>query len=166
MSKEWNCCVVASSINVFPSQKSSFSYNYIWKTGSVANSKWRWSSSAACWRGGSRSVHLKIFGVILLDAINTWIDRKLVKSLASSPYFSILADECCNISTTEELSICCLMDHKWRARGALCYSALYHCHWCYNHLRCHLLLPRVQEPGLSQTCTPRLWWCSNFCWRT
>ena len=45
--------------------------------------------------------------VTLLDAIDTWLDKKLVSSLASSPYFSVLADECEDISTAEELSICC-----------------------------------------------------------
>ena len=44
---------------------------------------------------------------MLLEAIDTWLDRKLMESLRSSPYFSVLADECVDISTTEELSICC-----------------------------------------------------------
>ena len=36
--------------------------------------------------------------VTLLDAIDTWLDKKLVSSLASSPYFSVLADECEDIT--------------------------------------------------------------------
>lgn len=44
---------------------------------------------------------------MLLEAIDTWLDRKLMESLTSSLYFSVLADECVDISTTEELSICC-----------------------------------------------------------
>ena len=44
---------------------------------------------------------------MLLEAINSWLDRKLIESLKSSPYFSVLADECVDISTTEQLSICC-----------------------------------------------------------
>ena len=51
--------------------------------------------------------------VTLLDAIDTWLDKKLVSSLASSPYFSVLADECEDISTAEELSICC----RWITNG-------------------------------------------------
>ena len=43
---------------------------------------------------------------MLLEAINSWLDRKLIESLKSSPYFFALADECVDISTTEELSIC------------------------------------------------------------
>ena len=50
---------------------------------------------------------------MLLEAIDTWLDRKLMESLRSSPYFSVLADECVDISTTEELSICC----RWIVNG-------------------------------------------------
>ena len=49
----------------------------------------------------------KFSAVMLLEAINSWLDRQLIESLKSSPYFSVLADECVDISTTEELSICC-----------------------------------------------------------
>ena len=51
--------------------------------------------------------------VTLLDAIDTWLDKKFVSSLASSPYFSVLADDCEDISTAEELSICC----RWITNG-------------------------------------------------
>ena len=50
---------------------------------------------------------------MLLEAINSWLDRKLIESLKSSPYFSVLADECVDITTTEELSICC----RWIVNG-------------------------------------------------
>ena len=50
---------------------------------------------------------------MLLEAINSWLDRKLIESFKSSPYFSVLADECVDISTTEELSICC----RWIVNG-------------------------------------------------
>ena len=55
----------------------------------------------------------KFSAVMLLEAIDTWLDRKLMESLRSSPYFSVLADECVDISTTEELSICC----RWIVNG-------------------------------------------------
>ena len=51
--------------------------------------------------------------VTLLDAIDTWLDKKLVSNLASSPYFSVLADECEDIGTAEVLSICC----RWITNG-------------------------------------------------
>ena len=55
----------------------------------------------------------KFSAVMLLEAIDTWLDRKLVESLNSSSYFSVLADECVDISTTEQLSICC----RWLVNG-------------------------------------------------
>ena len=36
-----------------------------------------------------------------------------MESLTSSSYFSVLADECVDISTTEELSVCC----QWIVNG-------------------------------------------------
>ena len=36
---------------------------------------------------------------VLIEAIDIWIERKLLCSLQESPYFSILADECQDIST-------------------------------------------------------------------
>lgn len=49
----------------------------------------------------------------LIEAIDTWLDRKLMESLKESPFFSILADECEDVSTQEELSICC----RWIVNG-------------------------------------------------
>ena len=43
----------------------------------------------------------------LLVAIDSWIDSNLVISLQVSQFFTIMADECEDISTQEELSICC-----------------------------------------------------------
>ena len=43
----------------------------------------------------------------IIEAIDTWIDRKLEKSLRDSPFFSIMADESQDITSQEELSICC-----------------------------------------------------------
>ena len=55
----------------------------------------------------------KFSAVMLLEAINSWLYRKLIESLKSSPYFSVLADECVDISTIEELSIYC----QWIVNG-------------------------------------------------
>ena len=41
----------------------------------------------------------KFSAVMLLEALDTWLERKQLQSLRSSPYFSILADECQDIST-------------------------------------------------------------------
>ena len=37
-----------------------------------------------------------------IEAIDTWIERRLMSSLKSSPFFSLLADECQDVSTQEE----------------------------------------------------------------
>lgn len=55
----------------------------------------------------------KVSAVALLDAIDTWLFKRLTDSLKSSTYFSVLADECQDISTAEELSICC----RWIVNG-------------------------------------------------
>ena len=36
---------------------------------------------------------------VLIEAIDIWVERKLMCSLLESPYFSILADKCQDIST-------------------------------------------------------------------
>ena len=48
-----------------------------------------------------------------LAAIDNWLDQNFTESLISSPYFSILADECEDVATYEELSICC----RWLVGG-------------------------------------------------
>ena len=50
---------------------------------------------------------------VLIEAIDIWIERKLMCSLQESPYFSILAGECQDISTQDELSIC----GRWLVNG-------------------------------------------------
>ena len=49
----------------------------------------------------------------LVEAIDMWLESRLLQSLKSSPYFSILADESQDISSQEELSICC----RWLVDG-------------------------------------------------
>ena len=43
---------------------------------------------------------------MLIGTIDTWSERKLLTSLKPSPYFTVMADECQDISSQEELSIC------------------------------------------------------------
>ena len=50
---------------------------------------------------------------MLIEAIDTWLERKLLQSLKSSPCFTILADECQDITSQEELSIC----FRWLVNG-------------------------------------------------
>ena len=60
----------------------------------------------------------KFNATMLIEAIDTWLERKLLTSLKSSPFFSILADECQDICT-QELSIC----FRWIVMGALVYKS-------------------------------------------
>ena len=58
--------------------------------------------------GPGNAQHTSKFSIVsLIEAIATWIDEKLFDSLKNSPYFSILADECEDMSTQKELDICC-----------------------------------------------------------
>ena len=50
---------------------------------------------------------------MLIEAIDTWLERKLLQSLKSSHCYTILADECQDISSQEELSIC----FRWLVNG-------------------------------------------------
>ena len=52
---------------------------------------------------------------MFVQDIDTWVERKLLQSLKSSLFFSVLTDECQDISTQEELSICCL----WLVNGCI-----------------------------------------------
>ena len=48
----------------------------------------------------------KLSTVSMIEVIDTWVERKLLESLKASPFFSILDDECQDVSTQEELFIC------------------------------------------------------------
>ena len=43
--------------------------------------------------------------VSMIEAIDTWVETKLLESLKANPFFSILANECQDVSTQEEFSI-------------------------------------------------------------
>ena len=65
-------------------------------------------------QGPSNAQYISKFSAnTLLECIDTWLDNKLTLSLQSSPYFSIFADECQDISSKEELSIC----FRWIVNG-------------------------------------------------
>ena len=48
----------------------------------------------------------KFSTVMFIECIDSWVRSKLLDSLKSSPFFSVLADECEDISSKEELTIC------------------------------------------------------------
>ena len=41
----------------------------------------------------------------MIEAIDTWVERKFLERLKARPFFLILADECQDVSTQEDLSI-------------------------------------------------------------
>ena len=51
--------------------------------------------------------------VDFIEALGTWVDESLLARLQNACYFSLLADECTDISTIEELSIVC----RWVENG-------------------------------------------------
>ena len=42
-----------------------------------------------------------------IEAIGTWVDKFQLKLLHKAPFFSLMADECTDITTIEELSVFC-----------------------------------------------------------
>ena len=57
--------------------------------------------------GPSNAQYTSLFSCRSFLAAIDKLGQKLTKRLMSSPYFSILADECEDVATCEELSICC-----------------------------------------------------------
>ena len=49
----------------------------------------------------------KVAVVDFVDAIGTWVEESLLKRLCQAPFYSIMADECTDVTTIEELSIFC-----------------------------------------------------------
>ena len=56
--------------------------------------------------GGNATYTSKMAVVEFVDALGTWVEETLLK-LIRHPFFSIMADECTNVTTIEELTICC-----------------------------------------------------------
>ena len=91
-------------------------------------------------QGASNAQYTSKYSVVmLLEALNTWLERKQLQSLQSSPYFSILADECQDISTQEELHLL-QVDCGWLStRALLRYTPRQGCGCCFNHKSSHLI---------------------------
>ena len=48
-----------------------------------------------------------------IEALGTWVEKSLLKHLHQAPFYSIMADECTDVSTVEELSLFC----RWIENG-------------------------------------------------
>ena len=51
--------------------------------------------------------------VEFVKALGTWVEEALLKRLQQASYYSIMADECTEISTVEEMSVFC----RWEEKG-------------------------------------------------
>ena len=51
--------------------------------------------------------------VEFVEVIGTWVEESLLKRIQRAPYYSIMADECVDITTVEELSVFC----RWEEEG-------------------------------------------------
>ena len=45
--------------------------------------------------------------VTFVNALGIWVEESPLKRLHKAPFFSIMADECTDITAIEELTICC-----------------------------------------------------------
>ena len=57
--------------------------------------------------GGNATYTSKMAVVEFVNALGTWVEESLLKWLHKTPFFSIIGDECTDVTTIEELTICC-----------------------------------------------------------
>ena len=48
-----------------------------------------------------------------IEALAKWVEESTLKRLQSVPFFSVMADECTDVTTIEELSVFC----RWEESG-------------------------------------------------
>ena len=51
--------------------------------------------------------------VEFVNALGTWVEESLLRWLHKPPFFNIMTDECTDVTTVEELTICC----RWVRSG-------------------------------------------------
>ena len=52
--------------------------------------------------------------VQFMEALGTWVEESLLKRLHKAPFFSVMADECTDVATIEEMSVFC----HWEENGS------------------------------------------------
>ena len=57
--------------------------------------------------GGNATYTSKMAVVEFVSALGTWGEESLLKRLHKAPFFNIMADGCTDITTIEELTVCC-----------------------------------------------------------
>ena len=70
--------------------------------------------------------------VEFMEALGTWVEESLLKRLHQASCFSIMADKCTDVATTEEMSVFCRWEeeeivHLKQANAESIYSALVEC---------------------------------------
>ena len=53
----------------------------------------------------------KVAVVEFLGATGTWVEETLLKQLRQAPYYSIMADECTDVSTVDLSIYCCWIEN-------------------------------------------------------
>ena len=65
-------------------------------------------------RAGGNATHSSKMAIVeFVNALGTWVEESLLKRLHKAPFFGIVADECTDVTTIEELTICC----RWVEKG-------------------------------------------------
>ena len=62
---------------------------------------------------GNATYTSKMAVVEFVKALGAWVEESLLKRLHMAPFFSIMADECTDVTTIEELTIFC----RWVESG-------------------------------------------------
>ena len=66
-------------------------------------------------RTGRNAVYTSHVAIVeLIEALGTWVEKSLLKRLRQASCFSIMADECTDVSTVEEMSVFC----RWEEGGS------------------------------------------------
>lgn len=67
-------------------------------------------------RTGDNAVYTSHIAVVeFMEALGTWVEESLLKRLHQASCFSIMADECTDVATIEEMSVFC----RWEEKGML-----------------------------------------------
>ena len=56
-------------------------------------------------KNATHASHVAVVGFV--EAIGIWVEEVMLESLHKASYYSIMADECTDIATVEELSVYC-----------------------------------------------------------
>ena len=72
--------------------------------------------------------------VEFMEALGTWIEESLLKHLHQASCFSIMADECTDIVTIEEMSVFWSLGGRWFTRRTLLGDSSPKASKCREHL--------------------------------